>query len=214
MKGSCKKMKKNKGILMALVTLCLTLVVTVGVAVGKSTKAEASMFDYFKRIKLKDCVVTLEYDSVDWNGKAHKPKVTVTYQNNELVENVDYMVEYYRNVSAGRAEVKVRGIAGFRGKRYLNFFINGIDIDNECTYKLNGSSVYVYHKGELVDPINYTVSEYEIRTKRYEDDFSTYKLVAYNVKRRYTVTGKGKYYGSFSYTIDEGLDFVREPLDE
>ena len=169
--------------------------------------------DYFKRIKLKDCVVSLEYDNIDWTGGAQTPKVTVSYQNNELVENVDFMVEYYDNIAAGEAEIKVRGIGDFRGKRYLNFFINGINIAKDCTYRLNGSSVYVYYKGELVDPSNYTISDKEIRQRGSEQIYPSYKYVKYYVKTKYTVTGRGKYYGAFSYTVDEGVDYVKEPIE-
>ena len=48
-----------------MIALCLTMVMTVVIAADKNTKAEASPFDYFKRVKLKDCIISLEYEKVD-----------------------------------------------------------------------------------------------------------------------------------------------------
>ena len=110
-----KIMRKNKKVLMLLVAICLTMVVTVGVAIKESTKAEASVFDYFKRTKLKDCVVSLEYENVDWTGESKTPKVTVSYRNVELEENIDYVVVYKDNKAAGEALVIVKGIGNYRG---------------------------------------------------------------------------------------------------
>ena len=45
---------------------------------------------YFSRTKIKKCVFELEESNYDWDGKAKLPKVTVTYNGQELVKNVDF----------------------------------------------------------------------------------------------------------------------------
>ncbi len=64
-------------------------------------------------ISLKDCTIKLSSSSYTYNGKAKKPTVTVTYNNQTLKENVDYTVSYKNNVNAGtKASVIIAGKSG------------------------------------------------------------------------------------------------------
>jgi hypothetical protein len=64
-------------------------------------------------ISLKDCTIKLSSSTYTYNGKAKKPTVTVTYNNQTLKENVDYTVSYKNNVNAGtKASVIIAGKSG------------------------------------------------------------------------------------------------------
>lgn len=59
--------------------------------------------------KLTDEMVTLERTSVEYNGKAQKPAVTVKDGDNVLKEGTNYTVTYKNNTDAGKATVTVTG---------------------------------------------------------------------------------------------------------
>ncbi len=71
----------------------------------------------------------LEYETVEYDGTAKKPKVTA----NGLTEGVDFEVDYASNVIPGEAWAEVSGKGKYWGRTKLYFTIERCDISNmEC----------------------------------------------------------------------------------
>ena len=66
---------------------------------------------------------SLEYDRCTYNGKAHKPKLSLSGMGFDLVEGVDYSVAYKNNVKAGTATVTATGKGKFTGTKSVTFKI-------------------------------------------------------------------------------------------
>ena len=188
---------------LAVIFTVFALLLTVAFSVNDKKEAKA----YFKRISLKKCAISLSANYYDWSGKEIRPAVTVKYNGVDLVKNKDYTLEYKDNLDAGEGRVVVKGIGNYRDSKTLRFTIKGIDIESDCTHKINGSSVYVYYKDQLVDPSNYkitsSVSEYP--TYRFGD------TQEYLVITTYTVRGRGQYSGYFTYETKKTI-YKYEPV--
>lgn len=196
--------KRKIGVLVALCS-AFALLFTMTFAISNKKGANA----YFKRISISKAVISLSGTSYDWTGKAIKPGVTVKYNGANLKKDTDYTVTYKNNTDAGVASVVVKGIGNYRGSKTLKFTIVGIDIEKDCTYRLNGTSVYVYYKDTLVDPSNYTITSYDTKSPTYRyGDYQEYMVVT-----TYVVSGKGQYSGSFSYKTSKTV-MIYEPIIE
>jgi len=68
--------------------------------------------------------VAVADNSYVYNGKARKPKVTVTYGEETLISGKDYTVTYKNNVNAGKATVTVTGKGSYIGTVSKNFTIS------------------------------------------------------------------------------------------
>lgn len=109
-------------------------------------------------------------EAVAYDGTAKKPKITVTYNNVELVEGEDYVVTYSNNVSVGTANVTLsEGSNGnYSGTKTATFRITQRDISsaqaakiNDVAYtgKANMPAVVLNDLGKtLVKDTDYTVS--------------------------------------------------------
>ena len=67
--------------------------------------------------------VSLEYTTIEYDGTAKEPKVTVTDGEKVLVQDVDYEVEYTRNTNAGTATVTVTYKGNYTGTVIKTFEI-------------------------------------------------------------------------------------------
>lgn len=76
-----------------------------------------------KPVDVTKATVSLSKKSYYYNGKARKPKVTVTLGNTTLVQGTDYTIAYADNVRVGKATVTVTGINGYKGSLTANFTI-------------------------------------------------------------------------------------------
>ena len=68
------------------------------------------------RIAGKDIVnatITLSSDEIFYNGTALKPKPTIEYMGETLVEGLDYTLEYVNNINVGAATMIIRGEGRF-----------------------------------------------------------------------------------------------------
>lgn len=63
--------------------------------------------------------VQLEYDSIEYTGSAHTPKVTI----DGLTEGTDYTVSYSNNTEVGQATVTITGIGSYEGTITKTFTI-------------------------------------------------------------------------------------------
>ena len=186
---------KKRGFLF-VITMVMLLVCTVGI--GFSNKSEAKACNYFKRISLKKCVVTLDEQEYFWTGQECKPEVTITYGETTLVKDVDYQVQYKRNIDAGQATVVVKGIGDYRSKIKTKFRIKGLDFAKNCDVILDDANrtVKVYFRGKPVDESFY--GSYFLENKqvlqKHEGPHGVYYV--YNVTRTYVVSGKGPFEGT------------------
>lgn len=73
---------------------------------------------------LSDCEISLSSTSYTYNGKPRTPAVTVKYDDKELVQDTDYIVNYENNTDAGTATVTINGRGGYRGAETKEFTIN------------------------------------------------------------------------------------------
>ena len=67
--------------------------------------------------------VELEYTTVEYDGTAKEPAVTVKDGSAVLTKDVDYTVAYLNNVNAGTATVVVTGIGNYSGTKTATFTI-------------------------------------------------------------------------------------------
>ena len=177
---------KKKGLLVVF-TLALAMACTVGIAFKQ--KQEAKACNYFKRISLKKCEVTLSQEEFTWSGQECKPDVSVKYEGNELVLNEDFEVTYKRNIDAGQATVTVKGIGDYRSKVKKKFRIKGLDINRNCDVVLDDAnrSVKVYFRGKELDSKYY--SYYFVQNRRIinQEVGPNGSYYVYSVTRTYTL---------------------------
>ncbi|MGI6211431.1 MAG: GH25 family lysozyme [Anaerovoracaceae bacterium] len=62
---------------------------------------------------IRDCTISLKYNSLKYNGKPRTNPVTVMDGDTVLTEGQDYTVEYYRNTKGGTAYAVIRGIGSY-----------------------------------------------------------------------------------------------------
>ena len=76
---------------------------------------------------INDASVTLSCTSYDYDGSPKKPDVTLTDRRRELIEGLDYHVNYLDNTNAGTGKVEITGMNKYENVRTVNFTINKID---------------------------------------------------------------------------------------
>ncbi|MBE5935404.1 MAG: hypothetical protein E7262_06390 [Lachnospiraceae bacterium] len=199
---------KKKGIFVGI-TLALAMICTVGTAMVN--KQEAKACGYFKRISLKKCEVNLEQQEFNWTGQECKPEVNVTYLGKDLEENIDFQVQYKRNIDAGNATVTVKGIGDYRSKVKKNFLIKGLDFSNNCDVIIDdiNRTAKVYFMGKPLDTKYYSCYYMQDRYVTNQDVAPNGTYYTYTVVRTYTVMGKGPFTGSVvKKAYDRDYQFV------
>ena len=94
--------------------------------------------------KISDvATVTLGKKTFVYNGKAKKPKITVSKDDSKLIKNTDYTVSYYKNTKVGTASVIINGIGNYSGSINKTFKI----IPKEISIK---GKLKPQHKGFIV----------------------------------------------------------------
>lgn len=126
-------------------------------------------FDIYDLID--NCDITVEYESVLYDGKAKTPNVTVKYNDKVLEKNNDYSVTYDNNINEGLATVIINGVKNYKGSTTKNFSIYKYDISkSDCS--LSYSKVYYDgnpHMPEIV--VNYEGKEI-IKDRDYTVEFA------------------------------------------
>lgn len=90
---------------------------------------------------IRKCTVTLNNSAYKYNGKARKPKVTVKYGGEELVDGTDYAVSYMNNIEKGTATVLVHGKGKFSNETYTTFKIGDNGDSTDKTTVLDASAL-------------------------------------------------------------------------
>ncbi len=92
-------------------------------------------------IDLSSATVTLEYNTVYYDGKPKCPKVRVEYGTKVLVEGVDYIVEYSKNVEVDDyATVTITGIGEYSGTITEHFEIAYKQLSKGDTFVYKGTT--------------------------------------------------------------------------
>lgn len=107
----------------------------------------------------------------DYKGELIEPEVTILNQYDHkapLVKDVDYTVEYFKNLMPGQAYAMVTGTGSYTGVRRIDFTIEGADLSNATVSKVNDVTycgdavtpeVEVYYGAKkLVESVDYEVT--------------------------------------------------------
>ncbi|MBE6867842.1 MAG: dockerin [Ruminococcus albus] len=141
-----------------------------------------------------------------YTNSAVEPKIKVHSSGKRLIEGTDYTVSYKNNNAVGTGHLTIRGIGYFNGTKTVDFLISRrapVQLSKQdITVKTSG----IVYTGEAIEPkitikeSTYTLQKDKDYTVEYSDntEVGTGKL---------TITGKGDYLGSLSYT------FKIEPAD-
>ena len=174
---------------------------------GTAVIAEAAS----KTVHISNCKIKLAVSSVTYNGKAQKPKVTVTYGKKTLQEGKHYTVKYSSNKNVGTAKVTVTGVSknGYSGSKTLSFKIVAptvkmskckVTVTSPVTYtgkNLTPTVKVTYGKKTLKKGTHYTVSYSSNRsigtgkvtvTGIQKNGYRSSKTVTFNIVPQ-TVTG-------------------------
>jgi len=144
-----------------------TIVITgIGDFIGKT---EINFTINMKNLSILEAVVT-PIDDISYTGQEVKPSPIITFDDQILIEGVDYRLEYRNNINVGTATIVVNGIGFFRGSREVSFTIRAIDLSSsevkvnsikDMTYTGKGikpSPVVTYQGHTLVEGADYTLS--------------------------------------------------------
>ena len=132
-----------------------------------------------------------------YTGKEIKQNLTVTYNNKNLTENVDYRLEYSYNVNAGTAYLDIIGIGDFSGTLNRTFTINPKDIADSVDVKLNGWD-YSSFSDEYECLEKMLDVTYNGKTLVYNRDYGVYAIAANGVDKKidsFCIYFRGNYTG-------------------
>jgi len=96
------------------------------------------------KVKITGVPKTVSYD-----GEEKKPKLTLTYEGTELLENTHYTVEYSNHTETGKVLITITGKEKFSGTVKKNFKIVPWDVkqDTQGLMKVEEGISIVYAKG-------------------------------------------------------------------
>lgn len=86
--------------------------------------------------------VSMEETTIEYDGKAHKPAITVKASNGDaLVESKDYTITYPSDMTTcGMKQIVIKGIGNYTGEKYLSYRITTRDF-TKATVKLAATSL-------------------------------------------------------------------------
>ena len=73
---------------------------------------------------------TEENNTLIYNGKAQKPKITITDTDGKIIVASNYTIVYANNINAGEAKAIITGKGSYAGSRSLNFTIQKKKLDS------------------------------------------------------------------------------------
>lgn len=76
-----------------------------------------------ERPSIAECDISLSQDVFTFNGNIHKPDVTVTDTEGNVVDASNYTVNYGNNYNVGNPTVEVRGKGEYKGKLFATYTI-------------------------------------------------------------------------------------------
>lgn len=151
-------------------------------------------------------------------------ELLLTYKGYELVEGVDYSVQYYNNVNASTNEalgsIVINGMGNFSGSRSESFRILTMSIGSLTDIAVNALDViYTGYPEKPLFTINQTSgrprtllegSDYEVQ--EYWDGANIHQQTPFTAVGSYYVVVKGK--GNYSGTRNIGYRIVERSMDD
>lgn len=124
MKERTNKMKRL--LLGAIAVICIVLLGCTGYGIvdaGDPLRVVSLIMDE----NIASASIKLEYMKTKYSGDAYTPEVSITYEDEELIEGQDYTLDYTHNVNAGDAYIIVKGIGDYRDDIAIPFIIEKTD---------------------------------------------------------------------------------------
>lgn len=158
--------------------------------------SRAGEFEIVKT-KLGDALITVEYDTVEYDGTEKKPKVTISVDGTELKEGTDFKVTYSDNVEIGKAGLKIEGLDAFDEiKSEREFTITPRSIKTATVTPEYTSTKYT--GSELKPNVTVKLGDKTLTADDYTVAYSNNKDAG---TATITVTGKGHYTDSAAGTF-------------
>lgn len=112
------------------------------------------------KININDANVGLTNNSFIYTGNNITPKVEVTYNNNKLLENLDYTLTYDNNINVGIATITIKGIGKYSATKSTTFTITKRNIsDSSITY----NNSYKYTSNEINPTVTIILNGKELK---------------------------------------------------
>lgn len=154
--------------------------------------------------------VSLEYNSISYNGKERKPKITAKYRRDTLIEGKDYTLSYSSNKNIGVATVTIKGKGNYAftlkktfkivpksvGKLSYSPEVNAVTVKWPKMSGITGYQVVVYDKSKKAYKTVKFVSGNTTSLRITGLNPST--LYTYNVRAYKEFKGKPTIYGVFT----------------
>ena len=102
-----------------------------------------------KKEDIKNCNISLEYIETVFDGSSKQPSVSVNFNNEQLILNKDYYLEYSSNINVGNASIKIVGIGDFEGSKSVEFKITKKQLKQE---NLNFNDAPIVYNGDEITP--------------------------------------------------------------
>ena len=143
--------------------------------------------------------VFLEYSEVEYDATAHEPTVEVYFNNELLVKDTDYRVEYDDNTDVGEATVTVYSLKDNTAVE-KHFTITPVDI-LKCEIRYYSAMTYTGEELDCIEEITFN-SVKLVKGTDYTTSFRDNTNVG---SAKVSISGKGNFTGSTlkSFTINE-----------
>ncbi len=77
----------------------------------------------WERKNIADCKITVNSNSLIYDGLAKTPSVSIEDQGKKLVQNSDYLLSYSDNTNAGTGLIEIKGTGSYTGQTSRSFII-------------------------------------------------------------------------------------------
>jgi C1A family cysteine protease len=157
-----------------------------------------------RSINISECQVT-NVTSKTYTGSAINQLPIITYGNSILVENIDYTLTYSNNVSAGTANMQIKGIGDYTGEVGYTFEINKVNVST-CNIVYEEIQGYTGSSVEPIMSIQYNNSELILG-----QDYGISHVQCINIgKGTIVIVGLGNFTGTkiINFTITNDLSYA------
>lgn len=166
-------------------------------------------------IKLEDKKTTVAFDraSLVYGGHAVTPVVYVSFNNQNLIQNIDFTATFSNNNAPGRATVKITGIGNYSGSVSKTFIISPEKIGSVSIKKDSTTSATISWSA-AAKVSGYEILKFDSSKNAYvhldfvSSDKTSYKVSSlknssayYYQVRAYKTIDNNKYYGEIGNTV-------------
>lgn len=154
---------------------------------------------------------TLENTKYTYNGSEQTPEVSVKYKDVELVEGINYKLEYENNKNPGTAKVVITGINNCNDSVTLNYKINMPEVSN---FNITSSASSVTLKWSTTKHVTgYVIYRYNYTTKSYETVKTIANSNTTSCKMKNLPSSTKCRYRIATYLVADGKTYFSSPCD-